>query len=94
MSGGRNTSSHSHGQSSDNSEPPRSQVEQASRPSAIPGINNSFVPEQAMGGMPQQDFGLDGMMQHFGMMQHYGMMQHFGMMQPYGEQFAYTPRQT
>jgi hypothetical protein len=82
MSGVRNNSSHSHGQSSDNSEPPRCQVEKASRPAAIQGINNSFALAQAMGGMPQQDFGLDG------------MMQHFGMMQPYGEQFAYTPRQT
>jgi hypothetical protein len=77
MSGGRNNSSHSHGQSSDNSEPSIFQVGKASRPSAIPGINNSFAPEQAMGGMPQQDFGLDGIMQHF------RMMQHFGMMQPY-----------
>jgi hypothetical protein len=65
----------------DNSEPPRCQVAKASRPSAMPEINNSFALEQAMGGMQQQDFGLDG------------MMQHFGIMQPCGDQFAYTPRQ-
>jgi hypothetical protein len=51
---------------------------------SIPGINNSFAPAQAMGGMPQQDFGLDGMMQHFGMMQPYGMQQ--GMVQSTGTQ--------
>jgi hypothetical protein len=51
---------------------------------SIPGINNSFAPAQAMGGMPQQDFGLDGMMQHFGMMQPYGGQQ--SMMQGVGTQ--------
>lgn len=42
---------------------------------AIPGINNSFAPAPAMGGMPQQDFGLEGMMQQFGMMQPYANQQ-------------------
>jgi hypothetical protein len=52
---------------------------------SIPGINNSFAPAPAiMGGMPQQDFGLDGMMQQFGMMQPYGVQQGMGMMQSAG----------
>lgn len=42
---------------------------------AIPGINNSFAPAPVMGGMPQQDFGMDVMMQQFGMMQPYGGQQ-------------------
>jgi len=47
---------------------------------AIPGINNSFAPAPPpMGGMPQQEYGLENMMQHFSMMQPYGSPQ--GMMQ-------------
>jgi hypothetical protein len=35
---------------------------------SIPGINNSFAPASpSMGGMPQQDFALENMMQQFGM---------------------------
>lgn len=47
---------------------------------SIPGINNSFAPAPPpMGGMPQQDFGFENMMQQFGAMQPYGSPQ--GMMQ-------------